>query len=224
MSPSGLVSPARRANRRAVAKANEPVVESKLRMKLIRADIWSCQGFSSFARWPVLIGEYQNPWGQSSRHRRSNVQTPTPNACSDFRRRTVSPFDPTDFDASLARTSRYPVKGGLSRWMVLLDEWSCSSRGRIRAFVTSTEVSEMAIVTGNRTISTIHWDRTTFRAADSKLHQLERELSALGPTTDLTTTTPILPRQPGSAGCFSYPSAYASSATAQTDGRRASSS
>ena len=29
----------------------------------------------------------------------SNVQTPTPNACSTFRRRTVSPFDPTDFDA-----------------------------------------------------------------------------------------------------------------------------
>ena len=59
----------------------------------------------------------------------------------------------------------------------------------------STEVSEMAIVTGtgNRTISTIHWGRTTFRAADSKLHQLERELSGLGPTTDLTTTTPILP-------------------------------
>ena len=28
----------------------------------------------------------------------SNVQTPTPNACSTFRRRTVSPFDPTDFD------------------------------------------------------------------------------------------------------------------------------
>ena len=48
-------------------------------------------------------GEYQNPWGQSSRHRRSNVQTPTPNACSAFRRRTVSPFDPTDFDASQAR-------------------------------------------------------------------------------------------------------------------------
>ena len=46
------------------------------------------------------VGEYQNPWGQSSRHRRSNVQAPTPNACSAFRRRTVSPFDPTDFDAS----------------------------------------------------------------------------------------------------------------------------
>ena len=30
----------------------------------------------------------------------SNVQTPTPNACAAFRRRTVSPFDPTDFDAS----------------------------------------------------------------------------------------------------------------------------
>ena len=30
----------------------------------------------------------------------SNVQTPTPNACSAFTRRTVSPFDPTDFDAS----------------------------------------------------------------------------------------------------------------------------
>ena len=44
--------------------------------------------------------EYQNPWGQNSRHRRSNVQTPTPNACSAFRRRTVSPFDPTDFHAS----------------------------------------------------------------------------------------------------------------------------
>ena len=30
----------------------------------------------------------------------SNVQTPTPNACAAFRQRTVSPFDPTDFDAS----------------------------------------------------------------------------------------------------------------------------
>ena len=53
LSPSGLVSPAGRANRRAVAKANEPVVESKLRMKLIRAGIWSRQGLSSFIRWPV---------------------------------------------------------------------------------------------------------------------------------------------------------------------------
>ena len=46
------------------------------------------------------IRKYQNPWGQNGRHRRSNVQTPTPNVCSAFRRRTVSPFDPTDFDAS----------------------------------------------------------------------------------------------------------------------------
>ena len=48
--------------------------------------------------------------------------------------------------------------------MLLLDEWSSSSRGRIRAFVTSTEVSEVAIVTetGNRTISTIQRDLTTF--------------------------------------------------------------
>ena len=40
--------------------------------------------------------------------------------------------------------------------MLLLDGWSCSSRGRIWAFVTSTEVSEVAIVTetGNRTLST----------------------------------------------------------------------
>ena len=46
------------------------------------------------------VRKHQNPWGQSSRLRRSNVQTPTPNAFSAFRRRTVSPFDPTDFDAS----------------------------------------------------------------------------------------------------------------------------
>ena len=45
--------------------------------------------------------KHQHPWGQSSRHRRSNVHTPTPNACSTFRRRTVSPFDPTDFEGSL---------------------------------------------------------------------------------------------------------------------------
>ena len=58
-------------------------------------------------------GEYQNPWGQSSRHRRSNVQAPTPNACSAFRRRTVSPFDPTDFDAPCAARSRpHPVGSG----------------------------------------------------------------------------------------------------------------
>ena len=43
-------------------------------------------------------------------------------------------------------------------------------------------------------------------AADSKYHQLDRELSALGPTTNLTTTAPILPQQRRSAGCFSYPS------------------
>ena len=42
-------------------------------------------------------------------------------------------------------------------------------------------------------------------AADSKSHQLDRELSALGPTTNLTTTTPILPQQRRSAGCFSCP-------------------
>ena len=48
------------------------------------------------------IGEYQNPWGQSSRHRRLNVQTSTSNARSPFRRRTVSPFDPTDFGTPLA--------------------------------------------------------------------------------------------------------------------------
>ena len=35
----------------------------------------------------------------------SNVQTPTPNACSTFRRRTVSPFDPTDFDAPLVEAA-----------------------------------------------------------------------------------------------------------------------
>ena len=39
--------------------------------------------------------------GQGSRHRRSNVQAPIPNACSAFRRRTVSPFDPTNLDASV---------------------------------------------------------------------------------------------------------------------------
>ena len=42
-------------------------------------------------------------------------------------------------------------------------------------------------------------------AADSKSHQLDRELSALGPTTNLTTTAPILLQQRRSAGCFSYP-------------------
>ena len=44
-----------------------------------------------------LAGKHQNRWGQSSRHRRLNVQTSTSNARSPFRRKTVSPFDPTDF-------------------------------------------------------------------------------------------------------------------------------
>ena len=42
--------------------------------------------------------------------------------------------------------------------------------------------------------------------ADSKSHQLDRELSALGPITNLTTTAPILLQQRRSAGCFSCPS------------------
>ena len=43
----------------------------------------------------------------------SNVQTPTPNACPTFRRRTVSPFDPTDFDApAQGRPSRRENPGG----------------------------------------------------------------------------------------------------------------
>ena len=42
-------------------------------------------------------------------------------------------------------------------------------------------------------------------AADSKSHQIGRGMSALEPTTNLTTTTPILPEQRRSAGCFSYP-------------------
>ena len=47
-------------------------------------------------------------------------------------------------------------------------------------------------------------------AADSKSHQIDRRTSALEPTTNLTTTTPILPEQRRSAGCFSYPSAPSS--------------
>ena len=39
-------------------------------------------------------------------------------------------------------------------------------------------------------------------AVDSKSHQIDRRMSALEPTT----TTPILPEQRRSAGCFSYPS------------------
>ena len=50
---------------------------------------------------PRVLGKHQNPWGQSSRHRRLNVQTSTSNARSPFRRKTVSPFDPTDFGASV---------------------------------------------------------------------------------------------------------------------------
>ncbi len=42
-------------------------------------------------------------------------------------------------------------------------------------------------------------------AADSKSHQIDRGMSAFEPTTNLTTTTPILPEQRRSAGCFSYP-------------------
>ena len=49
----------------------------------------------------VEQGKHQNPWGQSSRHRRLNVQPSTSNAHSPFRRKTVSPFDPTDFSALL---------------------------------------------------------------------------------------------------------------------------
>ena len=36
-------------------------------------------------------------------------------------------------------------------------------------------------------------------------HRIDCRMSALGPTTNLTTTTPILPDQRKSAGCFSYP-------------------
>ena len=51
--------------------------------------------------WPLLVErKHQDPWGQSSRHRPLNVQTSTSNARSPFRRKTVSPFDPTDFGAS----------------------------------------------------------------------------------------------------------------------------
>ena len=48
--------------------------------------------------------KHQNPWGQSSRHRRLNVQTSTSNARSPFRRKTVSPFDP-----NRGRDAGYPA-------------------------------------------------------------------------------------------------------------------
>ena len=41
--------------------------------------------------------EYQYPWAQRRRHRPLNVQTSTSNPRSPFTRRTISPFDPTDF-------------------------------------------------------------------------------------------------------------------------------
>ena len=44
LNTSGLVIPVKRANRKTLGKANELVVESKLRMKLIRADIWGSRG------------------------------------------------------------------------------------------------------------------------------------------------------------------------------------
>ena len=46
LSPSGLVSPARRATRRAVAKANERVAESHTRMKLICGNLGAAKGLS----------------------------------------------------------------------------------------------------------------------------------------------------------------------------------
>ena len=48
-------------------------------------------------------GKHQDPWGQSSRHRRLNIQTLTSNVRSPVRRKTVSPFDPTDLGAFLLR-------------------------------------------------------------------------------------------------------------------------
>ena len=63
-------------------------------------------------------------WGQSSRHRRSNVHTPTPNACSTFRRRTVSPSDPTDFDTSL--------EGGYRQHSCRVGGWRVNGRVRWR--------------------------------------------------------------------------------------------
>ena len=42
-------------------------------------------------------GEYQIVWGQRSRHRQLNVQTPTSNVRSPFKRKTVLPLDPTQF-------------------------------------------------------------------------------------------------------------------------------
>ena len=66
--------------------------------------------------------KHQYPWGQSSLHRRLNLQTSTSNARSPFRRKTASPFDPTDFGASQAGETGSPgthvptVRGLSPRW------------------------------------------------------------------------------------------------------------
>ena len=48
--------------------------------------------------------KHQNPWGQSSRHRRLNVQTSPRSPDTPFRRRAVSPFDP-----NRGRDAGYPA-------------------------------------------------------------------------------------------------------------------
>ncbi len=50
----------RRATRRAVAKANESVVEKGILHEADLRGYWSCQGFLSSTRWPVPV---RKNWG-----------------------------------------------------------------------------------------------------------------------------------------------------------------
>ena len=59
--------------------------------------------------------KHQDPWGQSSRHRWMNVQTSTSNARSPFRRKMVSPFDPTDLRVRLEPAHRHVLDVALTR-------------------------------------------------------------------------------------------------------------
>ena len=76
------------------------------------------------SRLPIdLDGKHQDPWGESGRYRRLNVQTASSNARSPSCRKTDSAVDPTDF-GDVAPEERTPERappqllGGTSSFII----------------------------------------------------------------------------------------------------------
>ena len=68
-----------RATRRAVARANQLVAESKLLRESDLQDIWRRQGFSSFTRWPVPV---RKDWGAHVLGLPAEAEDGNPGECS----------------------------------------------------------------------------------------------------------------------------------------------